>query len=286
MMHTTDSHLLSRKITRRFFATGIGLAVAGLGARLPLYAQSGRWLEVRRLSGSVTYRGGSVRAARTGDRLTQGGHGLYTSSGSSAVLSIDGSVGTVTVAENTRFSVQQLGITADGAYVTILSVTQGQVRVQAQPFTNPNTRLELHTPSGVSAVRGTKFGVSISSNGKNGIGTLEGSVDFSAQGESVQVGAGFASIALPGEAPIQPIPLGRELALNLTHFDRRGPSLHVHGQINAANTLLIGDHEVEIDRSGAFTAVFPVSQIYWVMTFKVRNPLGEERQHRVPLRQR
>ncbi len=275
----------STKTTRRAFAIGIGLALVGLGALPPSYGQSSqsRWLEVSRLSGSVTYRGTSVRSAQRGDRLNQSGHGIDTSRRASTVLNIDSGIGTVAIAENTRFFVQRLGILADGARVTVLSVTQGQARIQARPFTNPNTRLELHTPSGVAAVRGTEFGVSVAADGKSSIGTLEGSVEVSAQAVSVQVDAGFASVVVPGEPPTPPIPLDQVLQLELVDVHRRDRNLHLQGRINAANTLLVNGREVAIGRSGWFSTVIPLARSHRTVTVTVRNPLGDEREYPIPM---
>lgn len=275
---------LSTKTTRRTFAAVLGLALVSIGGRSPSYAQSsGRWLEVNRLSGSVTYRGSSVRAAQRGDRLNRSGHGIYTGNRASTTLNIDSGIGTVAVAQNTRFSVQRLGTLADGARITILSVTQGQARVQARPFTNPNTRLELHTPSGVAAVRGTEFGVNVAEDGKSTIGTLEGSVEVSAQDVSVQVEAGFASVVVPGQPPTPPIPLDQELRLELVDFHRRNRALHLQGRINAANTLMVNGREVTISRSGWFSTVIPLSRSHRTVTLTVQNPLGDEREYPMPV---
>jgi hypothetical protein len=275
---------LRRTATATRVALIAGLTLVGLGLWLPsAQSDDDRWLEVSRLSGSVTYRGSSVRAAQRGDRLNQSGHGIYTGSRASTVLNIDSGIGTVSVAENTRFSVQRLATLPDGARITLLSVTQGQARIQARPFNNPNTRLELHTPSGVAAVRGTEFGVSVADDGKSAIGTLEGSVEVSAQDVSVQVDAGFASIVVPGEPPTPPIPLDQELRLELVDFHRRGRALHLQGRVNAANTLLVNGREITIGRSGWFSTVMPLSRSHRTVTLTVRNPLGDEREYPMPV---
>ncbi|MDA0266736.1 MAG: FecR family protein, partial [Cyanobacteria bacterium] len=221
--------------------------------------------------------------AQPGDRLNQPGHGIDTSSRASTVLTIDNGIGTVNVAENTRFSVQRLATLDDGARITILSVTQGQARIQARPFSNPSSLLELHTPSGVAAVRGTEFGVNVAEDGKSSIGTLEGSVEVSAQDVSVQVDAGFVSIVVPGEPPTPPIPLDQELLLDLVDLHRRDRNLHLQGRINAANTLFVNGHEVTIGRSGWFSTVIPLSHRPRTVTFTVRNPLGDERNYPIPV---
>ncbi|MGD1908583.1 MAG: FecR domain-containing protein [Leptolyngbyaceae cyanobacterium] len=274
---------LSTKTTRRAFIVGLGLALINLASSSPSYGQSSRWLEVSRLSGSVTYRGSSVRSAQRGDRLNQSGHGIYTGSRASTVLNIDSGIGTVSVAENTRFSVRRLAILSDGARVTVLSVTQGQARIQARPFTNPNTRLELHTPSGVAAVRGTEFGVNVAGDGKSTVGTLEGSVEVTAQDVSVLVNAGFAVVIVPGEPPTPPMPLDPELQLELVDFYRRGRTLHLQGRINAANALFMNGREITISRSGWFSTALPLSRSHHTVTLTVQDPLGDVREYPMPV---
>ncbi|NJN19963.1 MAG: FecR domain-containing protein [Leptolyngbya sp. RL_3_1] len=277
---------LKRTTTARsVLMAGLGLTLVGLSVGLPSDAQSGRdrWLEVSRLSGSVTYRGASVRSAQPGDRLSQPGHGIETSSRASTVLEIDTGIGTISVAENTHFSVQRLDTLADGSEITILSVTQGQARIQTRPFTNINSRLELHTPSGVASVRGTEFGVNVAADGKSTIGTLQGAVEVSAQDVSVQVGAGFASVLVPGQPPTPPIPLDQELLLELVDFHRRDRTLYIQGRINPTNVLLLEGEAIEIGRSGWFSTVRLLPHGHRTVTFTVRNPLGEVRDYSVPV---
>lgn len=255
-------------------------ATLGISVCLPSMAQSGdRWLELTRLRGSVIYQGDRHRAAQIGDRLYQTGQGLSTGRRASSTLQIDSGIGIVTVSENTRFSVRQLYTTSSGGRVTVLDVVRGQARVQVRPFTNPSSLLELHTPGGVAAVRGTEFGVNVSSDGKSSVGTLEGTVEVSGQGESVLVNAGFASVVVPGEPPTAPIPLDQELQLDLVDFHRRNSRLYVQGRINAANSLFVNDQEIAVSRSGWFSTVIPLSRPTKTLNLTVRNPLGDERDY-------
>lgn len=249
-----------------------------------LLAQATRWIEVGGVSGDVTYRAQENRSARSGDRLSTG-NGLSTSRRATAVLNIDDDIGVIRVAERTDLIVDQLGILSDGARVTKLRVNRGQARIQARPFNNPNTVLELTTPSGVVSVRGTEYGVSVADDGKTSVGTLEGSVTTEAAGQSVEVNAGLATVVIPGEPPLPPLLLDRELDFRFSYWRRGSRQLYIEAYVNPTNTVFINGEEVPINRRGLLSIhlIVPASQPY--LTVLVRNPLGEERRHRLSVRE-
>ncbi|MEM9816396.1 MAG: FecR family protein [Cyanobacteria bacterium P01_D01_bin.6] len=252
-----------------------------IGAAVFQARATAAWLQVERLAGTVSIHTSGQRSARVGDRLSAVGQGMSTGSGSSANLSLDNGIGSVAVAQNTRMTIQRLSTLADGARVTILDVSRGQARLQVRSFSNPNSRLELHTPSGVAAVRGTEFGVAVAEDGKTSIATLEGQVEAISQGVDVPVDAGLASIIRPGEPPTPPLPLDRELEIQWRLQMRRGNQLIMAGQIDAANTLLFGEDEIAISRTGNFELDLPLSDRHRTLTLTVRNPMGESRIHRL-----
>jgi hypothetical protein len=167
--------------------------------------------------------------------------------------------------------------------VTVLDVPQGQARIQARPFNNPNTRLELHTPSGIAAVRGTDFGVAVAADGKTSIGTLEGRVESTAQSSTVEIDGGLASVIRPGEPPTPPRPLDQALEIEQKTTERRGSVLLISGRINPTNTLLLDDTEISVSRTGYFEVVLPSANLSRSVSLVVRNPLGESRIHRILL---
>jgi hypothetical protein len=57
-----------------------------------------------------------------------------------------------------------------------------------------------------ATVRGTEFGSSVDETGKTEIVTLQGAVDLSQAGATVQVGPGFLAVAEPGKPPSPPEP--------------------------------------------------------------------------------
>lgn len=243
--------------------------------------QAQRWLEVSRLTGTTTYRGPTTRPARIGDRLITIGQGLSTQSGSSAVLSVDNAIGTVRIAEQTDVVVRLMDILADGAYLTRLDVTRGQARIQIRPFTNPNSFFEMHTPSGIVAVRGTEFGVNVTDTGKTAVATLEGKVAASAQGRSVEVGPGLATVVIPGEPPLEPFLVDRALSLDQQEVYRGGRQLYFQAQVNPANTVRIQGREVPVSRTGRLATRLDIPYNQALVFVQVLNPLGEERTYRI-----
>ena len=282
-------HRFSRRAVVRYSGLGLLalLLIVALGSPLTPWGQSSaqlsRWLEVRRFSGGVTVQTDRSRTAWVGARLTQAGHGVTTGSRSTSTLAADLNIGTVTLSQNTRMTVQRLALLRNGGRVTILRVHRGQARMQARAMNNPSSRLELHTPSGVASVRGTDFGVAVEESGKTNIATLDGRVEAIAQGESVSVEPGLVSVINPGEPPTPPFTLDRALALRTISETRRGTAIYLVGQVDSANNLLreYGDERVEIpvDRSGFFEATIPFDEARDEVVFVVRNAMGETRRH-------
>lgn len=236
------------------------LSVTRLSTAQPLQVRVDRWLEVRQVVGTATYqRGQSSQPARVGTRLQAVGDLVRTGSRSSTVLAVDTGIGFVNVSENTTVQIQELQQAANGGRITRLRVTGGQARLQVRPFTNPNTRLEIQTPAGLSAVRGTEFGVGVGPDGKTGVATLEGRVVTSAEGRTVSIGAGLQSLVLPGEPPLPPVPLREDTRLNVTVLatvDRQ--TARVAGQIDPFNVLMIGNNPTTTDRIGQFDITVPL----------------------------
>ncbi|MEM1252649.1 MAG: FecR family protein [Cyanobacteria bacterium P01_H01_bin.21] len=248
-----------------------------------LEAQSaaGRWLQIQRISGDVTTLAGPRKSAQVGDRLSAAGHGLITSNRSSAHLAVDDGIGTIAVAQNTRLAIRQLSVLSDGSKITVIDVPQGQARLQVRRFTHPNSRLELHTPSGVAAVRGTEFGVSVDDEGQTNVATLEGQVEAIAQDVAVPVDAGMVSIIHPGEPPTSTRSLDRKLDIQWDLYEWRDDHFYMAGRIDAANTLLAMGEELSVSRTGHFEQKLRLSDRSLPVVLTVQNAVGESRTHRL-----
>jgi hypothetical protein len=220
-----------------------------------------RWLAVSQFDGSVTIiQAGKSRAAQSGDRLQNVGDGLTTGNQSTATLEVDTAIGTINVAENTDLKVQALEVLPSDGRITRLQVDRGRVRLQVRPFTNPDSRLEINTPAGVSGVRGTEFGISVSPDGKMGVATLDGKVVTSAEGQDVEVPAGFQNVTIPGEPPSAPVPFTNEprLTYQIDRIIRRGiRRIVLNGQVDPTSSVLIKGKPQAIDRDGRFSLVLP-----------------------------
>jgi FecR protein len=232
-----------------------------LGLALPVFAQSDlsvrveRWLQVESLAGTVTFRQGKTsQAAQVGTRLQAIGDTLVTGKSSSAVLAVDTQIGTVSVSESTTLQINKLEALPSGGMVTLLRILAGQARLQLRPFTNPDSRLEIETPAGISGVRGTIFGVSVQPNGVTGIATLEGRVVAEAQGQQVSIDAGLQSLIVPGEPPTQPTALQESTQLRLIALNRvRRGEVEIVGQIDTVNLLVIEEEVQNVEPDGTFT---------------------------------
>lgn len=189
-------------------------ATPSASAQQSLQVRVDRWLRITEMIGDVMYQSrGTLEPADVGDRLQNVGDGLRTGIDSTAVLSIDTNIGTLTVAPDSILRIQQLTTTADGARLTRIQVTEGHAHLQVRRFTNPNSTLEIETPAGVAAVRGTQFGFNVDQNGLMSLATLDGGVWVEAQGNGVSVNPGFQTIVVPGSPPQQPQPIATELYL-------------------------------------------------------------------------
>lgn len=253
------------------------LWAAGLAAQSSFPVRIERWLEVRQVSGQVfTIRGRQQRTARIGQRLQSVGDGLRTRRNSEAILALDTTVGFIQVSENTDLEITELRASPRGGRITELTVNRGQARVQTRPFTNPDTRLELRTPAGISGVRGTVFGVSIHPDGRTGVATEEGTVESSAQGISVNVEAGFQTLIVPGEAPQPPTPLRDDPSLNIQTLRQLDQSrVEIEGQIDPVNLLILDNEAQQIEESGEFRLVLDLPSDRRIF-LSVLTPLGRQ----------
>jgi hypothetical protein len=291
-----DPLATSRKSLLIALVVGFFIALAASSVQ-SLSIQGNRWLTIDQLTGSVEFTpyGDSSRQAKVGDRLSSVGDILATGAEASARLEVDQRTGFVTMAENSQVQVQTLSITNGGGHVTELSVDSGQVRLRVRPLTNPGSRIEIHTPAGVSGVRGTDFGVTVQFDGVTGVATAEGSVASSAQGKTVAVVANTQSSIFPGEPPTDPEPLRNDPTLfieRLTTLPGSEPGnimVQVVGYTDTVNLLEINGDLKNLDREGHFNLVVPLLGEMGSATLpspqalripaKVTTPLGTEQRY-------
>lgn len=252
----------------------------------PLTVQGDRWLAITHVRGRVELRPyqGAARWAQVGDRLASVGDILMTGPNSSARLIVDQQAGAVSVAENSKLQVQTLSTTSRGGRITVIDVLRGQVRMTVRSLTNPDSRLEIHTPAGISGVRGTDYGVTVQPDGRTGVATSEGSVYVIAQGSTVSVSADLQTTILPGEPPEPPVPLRDDPTLFVESMSvlpgsiPSNPMVRVAGFTDVVNLLEINDDPKLLNREGRFDVVVPMTADRRVQV-SVLTPLGTEQQY-------
>ncbi len=245
---------------------------------LPLLAREiqlpgSRWVEVRQIRGTVTYQG---RPAKVGDRLTTAGQQISTGKQSSALLAVDTGIATISLAELSTVQVKGLSVAVGGGRVTLLSVPAGLARVSARRMTNPNSRLEINSPAGVVGVRGTEFAVGVGPEGKAATALFEGTVDASAQGRTVKIEKGYASVTFPGNPPAPPKAFKENLRYELISLSLISQNkVRCICKVDPLNLVYLNDQPLKMDKTGKIDEVVPrpANSDYWLV---VRSPLGNE----------
>jgi hypothetical protein len=139
-----------------------------------------------------TYTGDDVALVNQGDEvaISDDGEGLLTFFEGTETRLVAGTVITVDElsAENNTQKVS-------------LSVSAGQAMNTVATMIDADSRFEVDTPAATITVRGTNFIVFVRPNDLTQVATLEGTVDVSAQNQTVQLPPGFGVKVAPGEAP-------------------------------------------------------------------------------------
>lgn len=266
----------------------IGLTI---GLAPQIYAQRSisvrvqRWVLVEQLTGNVQYLTPSgTRKANVGDRLTKVREGVRTGPNASSTLEVDTGIGTITLNEKTEVTVKKLDYAPDNGRITHLYVAQGQVNVNLRRFTHQGSELEIETPTGVSGVRGTEFGVLVQPDGTTGVSTRSGEVAVTAQARTVAVEAGYQTLMRPGLPPTTPtlLPTQPFFEYRVERFFHRGQRLALLiGRIDPINQVYIEDELQPLSSSGEFGYGIPHRQDR--ITVIVLTPLGDETEYDIPL---
>ncbi|MDB9524709.1 FecR domain-containing protein [Oscillatoria sp. CS-180] len=229
---------------------------------------------------------GGRRPAEVGDLLMATGDGVQTEVNASTTLEVDTGVGTIALQENTEIAIQSLDFADDGGYITRLYVSQGGVSLNLRRFTHPSSELEIETPSGVTGVRGTEFGVLVHpSDSRTGVATQSGEVYAEAESVEVSVPEGFQTLIRPGEPPLPPKPIPEEPFFNyqIEIVVRDGLRyLRIVGQIDPINQVYVEDELQQLNELGEFT--YEVPAFYGAnIDVRIVTPLGDETVYDIPL---
>ncbi len=270
-----------------FAASTVSVVAASVGSTSSAVAVTGerqRCLEVKALSGTVTLqsRGQIPLKAWSGARLERVDDVFETGLNATAMLQVDTGIGQIYVAENSKFRVKALLLTEQGGRVTELEVLKGQVRLSLRPFTNPESRFALYMAAGVTEVTGTEFGVSVQPDGKMGVATESGSVEVTAEGESVTVEDQMQTLVIPGQSPRPASPLLDDPELQMNRAEFLDGNLKLSGQTDPVNLLSVDDVSQLLGPSGEFDLVIPVTGKMSI-NLLVTTPLGKQRRYEIPL---
>ena len=86
-----------------------------------------------------------------------------------------------------------------------LHLIDGRLDTRVKPAVGPGSRFEIHTPSAISAVRGTEYRAAVTADGHaSNIEVLRGKVKVTGARKSRLVNAGFGTQVAQGKPPITP----------------------------------------------------------------------------------
>lgn len=215
---------MSRRIARSWTIGCLVLTMGALGVVLSSWpagaAATGRdpgaaWgVTTASVVGDVEVRhpGGTWEPLAPGTRLSRGAE-VRTGAFSEGVLrDPGGSIFSIT--PNTTFTI---GDTIGEGDMDVSKFTLGSGKVAAEIPRQRNRRYEFRAAEG-DAVADTTFGefsLVSDSDGLLGVVTRKGVVGLAANGKRVEVGAGQQAVALPGAAPTDPLPIPKEVLLQV-----------------------------------------------------------------------
>ena len=149
----------------------------------------------------------SLQQARKGNDLVVHDHVRTAENSSAVVLLADKSLLYIGSQSMVRFGTIELDQNLQRQ--VRLDLVTGEVFVMASRAAS-GALFEIVTRTAVAGVRGTHFRVSIDEQGTNRLSTATGAVELiNPAGQSVQVNAGYGSLAQPGQPPLPPRPLLR-----------------------------------------------------------------------------
>ena len=139
------------------------------------------------------------RAASTGERVEAGSQVRTGPSSSASLTFFDGS--TMDLESQTEVTIVQMSAQPDGGRVIVLNQALGHTHSRVRKVADRASRFEIETPAAVAVVRGTEFATTVETNGTTSVTVIDGLVEVTAQGMTVEVSAGQMTSVRPGEPP-------------------------------------------------------------------------------------
>jgi hypothetical protein len=108
---------------------------------------------------------------------------------------------------NTTVEITQVSEAENHAIAITLTQLAGDTWSHVTKMIDQYSKYEIHTPSAVALVRGTRFMTHVDASGQTKVETSEGLVSVAGDGEEVYVPVGKKTIVKPGQTPTVPVAL-------------------------------------------------------------------------------
>jgi hypothetical protein len=233
----------------------------------------GRWLRVQASTGDVTTAPPQRKAMR-GDRLSKIGDRLITGKNSSAELWIDDGIGKLEVGESTELQILRLEQLPDGAKRTHITIMGGTVKLRLRKLNNPGSNVQIFTPAGTAAVRGTIFGVSLNHRGISGVAVQKGIVIVTGVNQKLPVRVGFGRILVPGQPPSKLRAIPEKARIFDIHYEhRRLDQVLLRASTDPGNLVQVDGQPIDIDEQGNFQTLVSDIQEHLIIV-QITTPLN------------
>lgn len=154
----------------------------------------------------LTADGQSRTLTANGEQLHLGDSLRTAADSSAAIRFADNSIITLHASSIIRFDhLSAHGTT--GMVDSRLHLLEGRIDTRVTPAAGPGSRFEIHTPSAISAVRGTAYRAGLDTSSKSSIEVLEGQVAVKGGSAQKLVQAGFGTQVTAGDEPLAPVKL-------------------------------------------------------------------------------
>jgi hypothetical protein len=215
----------------------------------------GRWLRVQAVTGDVMI-APPLRKAALRERLSGIGDRLITGKDSSAELWIDDGIGKLEMGESTELRILRLDKLPNGAKRTHIAITGGTVKLKLRKLYNPRSNVQIFTPAGTAAVRGTIFGVSLNRRGISGVAVQKGIVIVSGLNQKLPIRLGFGRILVPGQPPSKLRAIPETARIFDIRYEHRGSDqVLLRARTDPGNLVQVAGQPIDIDEEGNFQAL-------------------------------
>ena len=205
----------------------------------------------RLVEGEAQRSTGSGWTALTQGESLAGVQSVRTGDGARVELEIGGADSRLTVPERS-----EVGIGEVSGAVHQLKLRRGRVQVAYQKSGERVLRIESEDGT-VAETRGASF-VMASSGVAVAVATESGTVDLSARGATVAVGAGQQAVAVRGERPSQAAPISKEALLKVARAAAKADLCAlVQGTVRPGASGVVDGAPVEVGSDGRFEAKVP-----------------------------